>query len=366
MIYDIFISYSRKDSGVVDKICTELDRYGLKYFRDTESLFISDDFPRKLADAISSSKIVLFIASKNSYASQYVVKEIVFAYNEKVNVLPYIVDDENIPIDIKFLLSDVNRKTIKTMSIPALVEEIVGLLKEDNVQVKVNHKDNVKNRKFEYYLLCAIMVFMLIVGFCWKYNKVNTEVSLIEENEPIHKDDTTKRYAIGDYYEKNNVKGVVFDVDSTGMHGKIISLTQSSALQWCIDQEYSKVIKTPNGTSSESDGMFNFEIIKKESDWEVKYPAFAWCANLGEGWYLPAIWELEKFTLNSDTFIRVSETLSLVSGMPLFANGSAGRYWSSTEYAGFEFCAWGVLMNEERTGRNNKNGRYYVRAVLSF
>lgn len=46
--YDIFISYSRKDSAVVDKICSALDKYELSYFRDTEGIAVGHNFPRFL------------------------------------------------------------------------------------------------------------------------------------------------------------------------------------------------------------------------------------------------------------------------------------------------------------------------------
>ncbi len=39
---------------------------------------------------------------------------------------------------------------------------------------------------------------------------------------------TGRLYEIGDYYEQNGVKGVVFDVDETGQHGKIVSLDEIS------------------------------------------------------------------------------------------------------------------------------------------
>ena len=36
--YDVFISYSRKDTEVADKICSALDRAGLSYFIDRQGI----------------------------------------------------------------------------------------------------------------------------------------------------------------------------------------------------------------------------------------------------------------------------------------------------------------------------------------
>ncbi len=42
------------------------------------------------------------------------------------------------------------------------------------------------------------------------------------------------------------------------------------------------------------DGRHNLNVIKtKVQKWSEKYPAFGWCANLGEGWYLPSKEEME-------------------------------------------------------------------------
>lgn len=48
--------------------------------------------------------------------------------------------------------------------------------------------------------------------------------------------DTPKqRYKVGDYYHVNGLEGVVFEVDESGQHGKIVSMTQSEPLCWCGD-----------------------------------------------------------------------------------------------------------------------------------
>jgi hypothetical protein len=41
------------------------------------------------------------------------------------------------------------------------------------------------------------------------------------------------------------------------------------------------------------DGNSNCSIVKQQKQWQKKYPAFSWCASLGEGWYLPSKEEME-------------------------------------------------------------------------
>ena len=117
------------------------------------------------------------------------------------------------------------------------------------------------------------------------------------------------KYRVGDYYNVNGKKGVVFWVDETGRHGKIVSLTESSnGLQWSSDTNEQKRLI---GADDTNNGANNMAKVKQISGWESKYPAFKWCADLGEGWYLPAINELRLFTLNASVNDAVNQTLAI-------------------------------------------------------
>ena len=49
-IYDVFISYSRKDMLIVDKVCAALDREGISYFMDRQDFGENDNVPKELMD----------------------------------------------------------------------------------------------------------------------------------------------------------------------------------------------------------------------------------------------------------------------------------------------------------------------------
>ena len=171
------------------------------------------------------------------------------------------------------------------------------------------------------------------------------------------KSNTAKTYyKVGDYYNDGTKEGVVFEVSADGKHGKIVSMTQSSrTLQWSSDATEQKRLV---GADSQTDGAVNMAIIKSISGWESKYPAFKWCADLGEGWYLPANEELLTIYSNKD-----------VVNANLVYKLSSSYYWSSTEkYWQFydEFCAWYVTMDYGFPGNDTKNYRNYVRAVSAF
>ena len=173
-------------------------------------------------------------------------------------------------------------------------------------------------------------------------------------------------YKVGDYYNENGKRGVVFWVDSSGKHGKIVSLAESIELQWSSDADEQKRLI---GADDENDGANNMAVVKQIADWETKYPAFKWCADLDEGWYLPAIEELKLFTLDTSVHDAVNQTLAS-KGEKLANKGDSHWYWSSTEssfkWDSGRFCALGVNMNDGNTPNGSKDSGNYVRAVSAF
>jgi len=189
------------------------------------------------------------------------------------------------------------------------------------------------------------------------------------EREQLAREAANKTYKVGDYYNVNGKEGVVFYVDASGKHDKIVSLTQSRGkLQWSSNESEQKRLI---GASSKTNGAANMQAVQQRPNWRTDYPAFAWCANLGSGWYLPAIEELKLFTLNKSVHDAVNRTLATKGGTRLYNKRDSGKwYCSSTEenrqYSDGEFGAWSVSMIGVHTNRGSKYGDGYVRAVSAF
>lgn len=129
--YDVFISYSRKDTAIANKICNALEFQGISYFIDRQGIGGGQEFPEVLAKAIIGSRIMLYIASINSYNSKFTNNEISFAFNEKQkgSILPYIVDGSCLPDTQRFIFSSVNIRTSKEHPIETtLMKDLCKLL----------------------------------------------------------------------------------------------------------------------------------------------------------------------------------------------------------------------------------------------
>lgn len=131
--------------------------------------------------------------------------------------------------------------------------------------------------------------------------------------------ETSAPYKVGDIYFENGVLGVVFDVTSDGMHGKIVSVDEAQ-MQWCdasveIYDTYAR---------DDYDGQFNTKTIMALQNADMYYAA-SWCVAHGQGWYLPAIDEVVTICKNMP---YINPTLSKYGYNEIqnFAN-----YWSSTE-----------------------------------
>ena len=140
MNYDIFISYSRKDTAVADRICDAFDRVGISYFIDRQGVGGGFEFPVVLAEAIVASKVVLFLASVNSYESKFTNAELTFAFNEKPKntILPYIIDGSTMPPALRFIFSSINWRTIESHPIETtLMDDILKMLGRDALSREV-------------------------------------------------------------------------------------------------------------------------------------------------------------------------------------------------------------------------------------
>lgn len=187
--HDIFISYSRQDREIVDKICKELDANDISFFRDIFDIAISNVFPQTLAEGILSSKLVLFIASKNSFASNYTSKEVTFAYQNRIAILPLLIDESEMPTRYSFMFSDVQCMSLVNTTMPRLIADIKGLLMnmeqgEQNKATKestkiTTHKDTPKKsgrRGVSAALITLFIIMILALGGVGAY--------LLMENKP--------------------------------------------------------------------------------------------------------------------------------------------------------------------------------------
>ena len=356
MKYDIFISYSRKDIEFTRKVCAVLDSYkqyyAFEYFFDQSEITSANEYLDRISSAIYDSKAVLFIASKNAYASKFCAKELLYADNKNKSIHQYRIDKADVPQKLEMLLGTHQYRELKNTPIESEVREVLKdvlgcnvlsleELKAKDTQHKSDDYDVQPNRnrgwlKRPVVWLSAVAVVVIAVL-----------MMVLGKNS-----DDERYYSIGDFYDDGTKQGVVFEVSEDGKHGKIVSLNEAK-LQWCTDEQYDTGRLV--GADSETDGKINTDIVMRRGD-NAEFPAFKWCREQGEEWYLPSNDELSA--LLDREIDLVNKTLTQNS----YKEIRDYKYWSSTE-AG-EYCAWGVY--DCCAINDTKNDYNYVRAVSAF
>ena len=341
----IFISYKRTDRDKVFPLVKSIENeLGCKCWVDLDGIESSMQFASVICRAIDNAEVVLFMHSavhlSIDYENDWTVKELNYAHQKSKRVV--LVRLDGAPLDNIFLMNYGSKNNIDSRD-PLQFEKLLNDLRSW-LQLP-QHKSTLQPE-----VMCPCGSGKLFKD-CHGRSAVAPIVS-----QPVE-----RTWKVGDYYNVDGKEGVVFWVDETGKHGKIVSLDQAEK-QWCTADEYRKLLT--GIASDEYDGMKNLQSIQKISGRRNKYPAFAWCADHGDGWYLPAIKELELLLLNEKVHDAVNNQIARKGKAKLFSKGEHGYYWSSTEYK--EWCAWGVYMLVGCTNYDYRNITNCVRAVSAF
>ncbi len=157
-------------------------------------------------------------------------------------------------------------------------------------------------------------------------------------------------------------KAIVFYVDATGQHGWAVDLSQITNKKWSTETVAVPGLRAYShwmDANSDFDGYSNTQRIRNFGS-STKYPA-AYAVNISQGWYLPAIGQLNVLfgALNA-----INRSLSLVGGTPIpYGNGS--ELWSSSTSSLVNYSML-LAPNLERVTFANKTSSYNVRPIINF
>lgn len=146
------------------------------------------------------------------------------------------------------------------------------------------------------------------------------------------------RYELGQIYNQDGLKGIIIALNEEKTHGLIVSLDEA-VVAWST---FRKGAFCTVGADNRTNGEENMAavaryIAENGGSWE-QFPAFKWCREKGEGWYLPSIDELLMIghvfnggsRLRNDRRARTTFNDTLKDSGGARINGKA-YYISSTE-----------------------------------
>lgn len=401
MAYDIFISYRREGGRELARsLKSELERRGYRVFLDFDEL--NDGiFDRRIMEAIDASPIFMVLLSPHALdrcvnADDWVRCEIEYALSHDRHVVPIDPDRSfsGFPPGISEVLKkglglhqfsevmfgQLFKESIDKMvrnRIEPLLQRVGRAASRDarprlrlklysnadcRISIDGEERAEIKAGKMAFISLEPGEYWLEAIGTAGDtVQNIAREIVMDSRDRLEQLVFVLRAYKIGDYYHENGKEGIVFEMDASGRHGKIMALDDLlDELAWCTDEEYEKWKESDKkiGATDEQNSMKNLEVVRQIPGWQEKYPVFAACAALGEGWYLPAEEELIKL---HDNKLALSAQAQKFGGSPEFYNC---LYWSSSETSSTDaravtFCR-GYLYN------GGKFNRFYVRPVAVF
>lgn len=154
---------------------------------------------------------------------------------------------------------------------------------------------------------------------------------------------TVVNYPSVDFQGTGHYIGEVFDggivYEMAEDYIKLMSLAQSEKIAWSTEE-----VKTGTEATADysgEDGFENSSKIQSTANFEGNYPAVNFCLDLGEGWYLPALKEIQaiyanlfdmaKGIIDADTTNRILKDNGSKEIVLTDTNADMCIFWSSNE-----------------------------------
>ena len=105
MSHEVFICYDERDRDIADAIYNIFDKNGISSWMKAREMS-GDDSVDKITTAIEQSDSFLFILTKNSKNTNYVITETDIAFSREVPILIFNIDDTRLRGNLEFILQN--------------------------------------------------------------------------------------------------------------------------------------------------------------------------------------------------------------------------------------------------------------------
>lgn len=222
-MYDVFISYSRKDyvdehniiipGNVVSLIKEALSNAGISYWFDEEGIHHGEDFAEKIVNNIDSSQLFLFISTENSNKSIWTSREIACADELMKHIIPVRIDKTPYNKKVLFRISDldyINYYANPDKGVDDLITSInvhLDQLKEEEEIEKKKQEELRLQKEKEYKQMCEEQQKLIhsIKISCKTLNNKEAKIELDREDLMLKTD------SIVDEEQKESIKKMILD-----------------------------------------------------------------------------------------------------------------------------------------------------------
>src|SRR5262245_56241671 len=128
----IFISYSRRDVEMVDRIVGKMENTGMSIWIDREAIKAGNLWRTQIVEAIDTCDAFVLILSSSSAASDNVRKEIDLAQDSGRKIFIVKLDEVKIPAKIRYQLAGLQPVDFHMLGFDAGVNRLIESLKEQS------------------------------------------------------------------------------------------------------------------------------------------------------------------------------------------------------------------------------------------
>ena len=155
-----FVCYSHKDSDSVYSDLKELDSHGVNLWYD-EGISAGSSWRAEIAAAISNAKQFIFFISNTSLKSSHCLREVDYALNHEIEIIPVYLEKCSLPAELDFVLNRLHALFKKDDS--KYMEHLIEALQENRGLTPFLPISRKKNTGLRLSLLLVSFVVLLLV-----------------------------------------------------------------------------------------------------------------------------------------------------------------------------------------------------------
>ena len=129
MAHEVFISHSSKDKAVTKAIFTALETAGIKCWIAPRNINPGQEWPEAIVNAVTSSRAMVLIFSKNANHSKDVAKETFLAINMGIDLIPIKIEDTEPIGAMQYYLADRKWLDATDQPVEEKIKELLELIR---------------------------------------------------------------------------------------------------------------------------------------------------------------------------------------------------------------------------------------------
>ena len=149
MGFDVFISYSSKESQIAAKVCNYLELNNISCWIAPRNVNPGLSFAPQIVQAIKECKALILLASKSTNASGHVSSEVSFAFDQNKTIIPFRLEEFQFSDEYQYYLGRthwINACDNFDAGLYTLLETVNNTLGKDMLQLEVS---NIKSENIQ-------------------------------------------------------------------------------------------------------------------------------------------------------------------------------------------------------------------------